>query len=201
MLVYLVDSKLFSTHKSLDIYKSAICISLMRAPLGDRMAIICNLRHGRSGFSESLFLRALTLNCSHRPAREFGKFRDVTENCRVSCFYLARLHYERPRATAMKDPCDDRPRSMTVFKSDGTNTRKIVEDDATGWPCRLTKRIFRQTGLIDVHRTGFRRVALLKSRNFGVTVAAVMQIYWLNNKPVSFHIVCVCLRMLVTRNL
>lgn len=73
----------------------------MRAPLDDRMAIIRNLRHDRSEFSESLLLRTLTLNRSRRLARKFGKFRDVTENCRASSFYLARLHYER--ATAMKD--------------------------------------------------------------------------------------------------
>lgn len=124
--------------------KSAICISLMHSSARSNGYYLQLASQQIWILGGSKILRALTLNCSRALPREFGKFRDVTENCRASSFYLARLHYKyaSERDERRDDPCDDCPRSMTVFKSSGTNTRKIVGDDATGWPCRLDEAHF-----------------------------------------------------------
>jgi len=69
---------------------ACVCIALMRTfpDNSRRMAIIPSLRHGTSGFTNSL---RENLRWIVAKLREFGKFRDVTENCRSSASHLASL--------------------------------------------------------------------------------------------------------------
>jgi len=124
--------------------------------LCNRIIIIPNLRHDNYGFSEllnppSVYLESFAIRIVN--IRIWKIPCDVTENCCASSSHHVKLHYEFINGRDKR--CDNLWWWSLAFDDHlyitrRGNTKKIVGYDATSWPCRLTKRIFRQTDLINV---------------------------------------------------
>lgn len=114
---------------------------------------------------------SFTSNRSHMSVSEFGKFRDVTENCRSSASHLAEFYYE-----FISDPIYTCVRVRWQFSNLAGQTYE--ENHWLRWTINLAvwRSVFcRQTGLIDVYRvSGLCCVALRmkrESRNLRPTIA------------------------------